>query len=259
MRTQKLTRYLQPLREGGSLPALAEADDDFLYVVKFRGAGHGVRALVAELIGGEVARALGLNVPELVFLEVDDAFGQAEADEEIQDLLKASRGLNLGLHFLSGAFSMDPYVNKADSLTASLIVWLDSYLTNVDRTARNTNLLQWHQKETWVIDHGASLIFHHSWSDPHEAAVKPFSFVRNHTLLTKASQLDEADRIAHERLTPDIIRDIVNLLPDEWLNAMELELPPDRIRQVYYSFLTERLAGSRIFTEEAIKARHESI
>lgn len=154
LRRQNVTRYITPLREGGSLPALAEADDGFKYVVKFRGAGHGTKALVAELIGGEIARRLGLRVPELVFLDIDERFGITEPDEEVQDLLKASRGLNLGLHFLSGALTLDPYVNPVDPMTASLIVWLDAFLTNVDRTVKNTNMLVWHGTETWLIDHG---------------------------------------------------------------------------------------------------------
>ena len=154
LRTENVTRYIMPLREGGSLPALAEADDEFKYVVKFRGAGHGTKALIAELVGGEIARALGFRVPELVFLNLDEAFGRTEGDEEIQDLLQGSRGLNLGLHFLSGALTFDPVVTKVGAELASRIVWLDAFLTNVDRTFRNTNMLIWH-KELWLIDHGA--------------------------------------------------------------------------------------------------------
>ena len=149
LRTVNVTRYIMPLREGGSLPALAEADDDFKYVVKFRGAGHGTKALIAELIGGEIARALHFRVPEIVFLQLDEAFGRTEADEEIQDLLQWSRGLNLGLHFLSGALTFDPIVHQVDVQTASQVVWLDALLTNVDRTIKNTNMLMWH-KELWL-------------------------------------------------------------------------------------------------------------
>src|SRR6201992_3185333 len=162
LRTVQVVRYVTPLREGGSLPAIAEADDDFMYVLKFRGAGQGIKALIAELIGGEIARLLGLKIPEIVLATLDPAFGRTEPDEEIQDLLKASTGLNLGLHYLSGAISFDPAVNIVDPLTASRIVWLDCLLTNVDRTARNTNMLIWN-KELWLIDHGAALYFHHSW------------------------------------------------------------------------------------------------
>ncbi|HTF28201.1 MAG TPA: HipA family kinase, partial [Flavitalea sp.] len=158
LRTVQVTRYITPLREGGSLPAIAEADDGFMYVLKFRGAGQGVRALIADLIGGELARAAGFKVPEIVFATLDSAFGRTEPDEEIQDLLKASVGLNLGLHFLSGAISYDPVVNKTDPIIASKIVWLDCLLTNVDRTAKNSNMLIWN-KELWLIDHGAALYF----------------------------------------------------------------------------------------------------
>ncbi|MDX1602904.1 MAG: HipA family kinase, partial [Salinimicrobium sediminis] len=164
IRTVTVCRYIAPLREGGSLPALAEADDDFKYVLKFRGAGHGVKALIAEFLGGEIARLLGLRVPELVFANLDEAFGRTEGDEEIQDLLQGSKGLNLALHFLSGAINYDPAVNTIDESTASRIVWLDAFITNVDRTYRNTNMLMWH-KELWLIDHGASFYFHHSWTD----------------------------------------------------------------------------------------------
>ncbi|MDE6032459.1 MAG: aminotransferase class I and II, partial [Muribaculaceae bacterium] len=194
LRTQELIRYILPLREGGSLPALAEADDGFRYVVKFRGAGHGSKALIAELIGGMVAHKLGFRVPELVFLNIDSRFGITEPDEEVQDLLRASEGLNLGLHFLDRAMTMDPSVNHVDALTASKIVWLDAFLTNVDRTRLNTNMLIWHG-ELWLIDHGAALYFHHSWRNPEAAALDPFPFIKNHALLPYASKLEEADKL----------------------------------------------------------------
>jgi hypothetical protein len=161
LRTVNITRYVTPLREGGSLPAIVEADDGFLYVLKFRGAGQGVKALIAELIGGELARALGLKMPEIVFATLDDSFSKTEPDEEIQDLLQASVGLNLGVHYLSGSITYDPIVKTIEPTIASKIVLLDYILTNVDRTPRNTNMLMWH-KELWLIDHGASLYFHHS-------------------------------------------------------------------------------------------------
>ena len=170
LRSVEVTRYITPLREGGSLPAIVEADDDFLYVLKFRGAGQGVKSLIAELIGGEIARVLGLKVPEIVFANVDPAFGRTEPDEEIQDLLKMSEGLNLALHYLSGAISYDPAAEKIDPLLASQIVWLDCLITNVDRTARNTNMLMW-RKELWLIDHGASLYFHHQWNNWEQQAL----------------------------------------------------------------------------------------
>jgi hypothetical protein len=187
IRTVNVTRYVTPLREGGSLPAIAEADDSFLYVLKFRGAGQGVKALVAELIGGEIARVLGLKVPEIVFANLDEAFGRTEPDEEIQDLLKASVGLNLALHYLTGAITFDPTIIKLDHKLASQIVWLDCLLTNVDRTVRNTNMLTWH-KELWLIDHGAALYFHHSWHNWEEQAKKPFIQVKDHVLLSQATQ-----------------------------------------------------------------------
>ncbi|MCM1483089.1 MAG: aminotransferase class I and II [Muribaculaceae bacterium] len=255
LRHQSVDRYIEPLREGGSLPALAEADDGFKYVVKFRGAGHGAKALIAELIGGEIARAVGLNVPEIVFLDVPEQFGITEADEEIQDLLKASRGLNLGLHFLSGAVTMDAYVNPVDADMASRIVWIDAFLTNVDRTARNTNMLQWHGSEVWLIDHGASLFFHHSWSDPEKAALSPFSFIKDHALLHKASRIEAVDKAMHEVITPDLIHDIVNAIPDEWLVRDDVSLSAQEMRTVYEQFLTTRLANSNIFVDEAVRAR----
>src|SRR5579875_2311130 len=178
LRTVDVIRYITPLREGGSLPAIVEADDGFLYVLKFRGAGQGIKALIAELIGGEIARALGFRVPEIVFAKVDPAFGRTEPDEEIQDLLKASEGLNLALHYLSGAIGFDPAVDKVDARTASQIVWLDALLMNVDRTVRNTNMLMWH-KELWLIDHGASLYFHHTWNNWKEQSEKPFVQIKD--------------------------------------------------------------------------------
>src|SRR5215210_6980099 len=164
LRTVNVTRYVTPLREGGSLPAIAEADDGFMYVLKFRGAGQGIKALIADLLGAELARALGLKVPEIVFATLDEAFGRTEPDEEIQDLLKASTGLNLGLHYLSRAITFDPVVTTIDAKLASQIVWLDCLVTNVDRTARNTNMLIWN-KQLWLIDHGAALYFHHAWKN----------------------------------------------------------------------------------------------
>lgn len=250
LRTVNVTRYIAPLREGGSLPAIADADDDFKYVLKFKGAGHGVKALISELIGGEVARALGLKVPELVFAQLDEAFGRTEGDEEIQDLLRGSHGLNLGLHFLSGAVTFDPVVTTVDPLTASKIVWLDAFLTNIDRTFRNTNMLIWH-KELWLIDHGAALYFHHAWSDWETAAKSPFVYVKDHVLLPQATALPEADGIAKQLLTDEKLREIAALIPDEWLNWEDTDLSPDAIREVYAQFLVTRRAHSAIFLNEA--------
>ena len=254
LRTANVTRYILPLREGGSLPALAEADDEFKYVVKFRGAGHGTKALIAELIGGEIARTLGFRVPEIVFLNLDEAFGRTEADEEIQDLLQWSRGLNLGLHFLSGALTFDPVVHKVDGKTASQIVWLDALLTNVDRTIKNTNMLMWH-KELWLIDHGASLFFHHSWVNWRKHALSPFTQIKEHALLAEASELEEADRICKEILTDEKLREIVELIPDDWLHWRDKEETPQDIRDIYFQFLTERIHHSEIFVKEAEDAR----
>lgn len=254
LRTVNVTRYLTPLREGGSLPALAEADDDFKYVLKFKGAGHGTKALIAELIGGEVARTLGLPVPELVFANLDEAFGRTEADEEIQDLLQGSQGLNLALHYLSGAINFDPVVTAVDAKLTSQIVWLDAFITNVDRTFRNTNMLIWH-KELWLIDHGASLYFHHSFDDPIGHAKSPFGLIKDHVLLPHASMLEETDAEYKAILTEDRIRAIVALIPDEWLHWEELEKSPAEIKEVYVSFLLTRLENSSIFVNQATDAR----
>ncbi len=254
LRTVQVTRYVTPLREGGSLPAIAEADDGFLYVLKFRGAGQGVKALVAELIGGEIARALGFKVPEIVFAQLDKGFGRTEPDEEIQDLLKASVGLNLALHYLSGAISYDPAVTVIDPELASRVVWLDCLLTNVDRTARNTNMLSWN-KELWLIDHGASLYFHHSWLNWEEQAQRPFVQVKDHVLLPKAGRLQEVDAELRSILTVDRIRDIVALVPDEWLASGSWTESAAAVRHVYEQFLLTRTAASSIFIKEAAHAR----
>src|SRR5476651_1844882 len=207
LRTVNVTRYVTPLREGGSLPAIAEADDGFLYVLKFRGAGQGAKALIAELIGGEIARKLGFKVPEIVFANLDEAFGRTEPDEEIQDLLKASVGLNLALHYLSGAITFDPAITIVNAKLASQIVWLDCLLTNVDRTPRNTNMLTWH-KELWLIDHGASLYFHHSWQNWEQQAKRPFVQVKDHVLLPQAMELETADTELKAILTPEVIQSV---------------------------------------------------
>lgn len=259
LRIANVTRYIMPLREGGSLPALAEADDGFKYVLKFKGTGHGPKALISELIGGVVAKTLGLRVPELVFLQLDEDFGRTEGDEEIQDLLQASRGLNLGLHFLSGAFMFDPVVTAVDPLLASQIVWLDAYLTNVDRTTKNTNLLMWNH-ELWLIDHGATLFFHHSWVNWEAHALSSFPLIKSHALLQQASKLPAVDAAFRRILTPEVLREIVGLLPDEWLRWGEPDGDtPEELRSVYYRFLTERLSHSENFVNEAQHAREALI
>lgn len=244
---------MTPLREGGSLPAIAEADDGFLYALKFRGAGQGSKALIAELLGGEIARFLGFRVPEIVFAQLDEAFGRTEPDEEIQDLLRASTGLNLALHYLSGAITFDPAVTRPDAALASQVVWLDCLLTNVDRTAKNTNMLMW-RNELWLIDHGASLYFHHTWDDWEAQAVKPFVRVKDHVLLVWADELDMADKILKSKLTAPVIEYIVQQIPEEWLVEAD-ERSPAVAREVYRQFLTMRVAASEVWVNEAKDAR----
>ncbi len=258
LRTVNVTRYITPLREGGSLPALAEADDDFKYVLKFKGAGHGVKALIAELIGGEIARVLNLKMPELVFANLDEAFGRSEGDEEIQDLLQGSQGLNLALHYLSGAINFDPVVTLVDPKLASQIVWLDAFITNVDRTFRNTNMLIWH-KELWLIDHGASLYFHHSWTNWENHAQSPFALIKDHVLLPQASLLPETDATFKKILSTDVLQNIVNLIPEVWLHWEDTDDTPEAIRNVYFQFLKTRLNHSEIFIKEAQNAREALI
>jgi len=236
------------------MPAIAEADDGFLYVLKFRGAGQGVKALIAELIGAAIARVLGLRVPEIVFANLSEAFGRTEPDEEIQDLLRASTGLNLALHYLSGSSSYDPVVTRPDALLASKIVWLDCLLMNVDRTCRNTNMLLWN-KELWLIDHGASLYFHHNWQGWKEQALRPFTHVKDHVLLPQASELEAVDRQFREILTPRIIHEIVAMIPAEWLGNEPEFANAEAHREAYAEFLTERVIHSGIFVKEALHAR----
>jgi len=254
LRTVDVTRYVKPLREGGSLPAIVEADDNFLYVIKFRGAGQGVKALIAELIAGELARVLGLRVPEIVFATLDEAFGRTEPDEEIQDLLRASEGLNLALHYLSGAITFDSLVTTVEPKLASQIVWLDCLIMNVDRTVRNTNMLMWH-KELWLIDHGAAFYFHHSWPNVEEQARRPFAQVKDHVLLPQASELEEVDAEYRAVLTPALVRAIVGLIPDEWLLGDSPFTTVEEHRQAYIQFLEVRLASSEIFVKAAEHAR----
>lgn len=256
LRTVNVIRYVTPLREGGSLPAIVEADDQFLYVLKFRGAGQGRKALIAELLGGEIARALGFKVPEIVFAQLDVAFGRIEGDEEIQDLLKASVGLNLGLHYLSGSITFDPLAIKVDAKLASQIVWLDAFLLNMDRTARNTNMLWWH-KELWLIDHGAALYFHHSWQDWQEPQ-KPFPNIKDHVLLPLASELESASAVFTTILSREKINAIVSLIPAEWLIEESFPSVEDH-RNAYAQFLENRIAHTDFFVNEARHARESLI
>ncbi|HEX9035903.1 MAG TPA: HipA family kinase [Ktedonobacterales bacterium] len=255
MRTALATRYVTPLREGGSLPGLMEADDDGLYVVKYRGAGQGRRALIAELVGGEIARALGLPVPEIIFIEVDPALGRNEPDYEIRSLILRSEGRNLGIDFLPGAL---PYSAAApapiDPVLASSIVWLDSYITNIDRTARNTNMLIW-AKRLWLIDHGAALYFHHTWANYLPRAADPFKAVKDHVLLSLASRLEEVNGMMRVRLTHEALSAIVALVPDEWLGDEPLFPDVAAHRAAYVAYLERRRDASAAFVKEALDAR----
>lgn len=249
IREVEITRYAQPFREGGSLPGLVDADDGFSYVIKFRGAGQGKKALVAELIGGELARLLGLRMPELVFANLDESLWRLEADEEIQDLLKFSIGKNLGVHFLSGAITYDANVDVVVDEEASKIVWLDALLMNVDRTARNTNMLIWH-KELWLIDHGASLYFHHSWDNWEDYVAKPFVQIKDHVLLKQASRVQEINDRYSPLFNEENIRGILDVIPDEWLEEEGLDLSPAEVREVYLQFLLQRVANSSMFLNQ---------
>jgi len=259
LRTIDATRYVTPLREGGSMPALVEASDDGIYVLKFRGAGQGPLALVAELIAGEIGRALGLNVPELVFMEVDAALGRNEPDSEIRELLKASVGLNLALDYLPGSVMFDAAADHTvDADLASRAVWFDAFVTNVDRTARNPNLLCWH-KDLYFIDHGAALYFQHAWQNLEQMARSRFPAVRDHVLLPWASRIAEAGAELRPRLTGELFGEIVEQIPEGWLMAEPgVSTPADR-RAGYRTFLTQRLDAASLFTEEAVRAHAELV
>lgn len=248
LRTVKIMRYVTPLREGGSLPAIVEADDDGMYVLKFRGAGQGVKALIAELLGGEIGRALGLPVPEIVFVELDPLLARTEPDPEIQDLIKASGGLNLALDYLPGSIMFDTLIQTIDARLASGIVWFDAYTANVDRTARNANMLLWH-KELWLIDHGAAFFYQHNPDTFLSNSANPFRQIKDHMLLNLADEIETADREARAKLSPEILSELVGLIPDEWLED------PENERRIYLEFLTERLKNSKSFVAEALDAR----
>jgi hypothetical protein len=245
MRTVTATRYVTALREGGSLPGLVEADDDGLYVLKFRGAGQGPKALVAEVVVGELARALGFRVPELVLVELDPAIGRAEPDPEIQDLLLGSEGLNLGVDFLPAALPFSPAAGPApDGDFAADVVWLDALVTNIDRTPQNPNLLEWHRR-VWLIDHSAALYWQHAGGAPDPS--DPFTAVRNHVLLPYAGPVTEADTRLAPRVTGELLADVAEDVPAEWLDGGDAS--------VYGEYLRARLAGGRPFVEEAERAR----
>ncbi|WP_179317299.1 HipA family kinase [Winogradskyella undariae] len=254
IRTVDVVKYITPLREGGSLPAIVEASDGFLYVLKFRGAGQGKKALISEFIGGELARAIGLKVPELVFMNLDGSFSKTEPDEEIQDLLKFSVGLNLGLHYLSSSITFDPLVSVADAMTSSKIVLLDSIISNIDRTVKNTNLLNWN-KELWVIDNGASFYFHHNWSTWKNHLTRTFPLIKDHVLLERASLLDEASKIIISALSKDTIEDIVSKIPEDWLVNESDMLSPDEMRNAYIEYLNSRLSKIDSLVKETKDAK----
>lgn len=253
------TRYITPLREGGSLPALVEADDGELYVMKFRGAGQGTKALIAELVAGEIARLLGLLVPEIVFMELNGRMGRSEPDTEIQDLLQQSEGLNLGLRYLPSAFAFNQLLRPLpDEMVASMVVWFDAYVTNVDRTPRNVNLLMWRNR-MWLIDHGAALYFHHDWSHYMERSRSPFPLIHQHALLECAGALDEADRRAHEILTAERLRAVVDMIPGAWLGDEPIFSTCEEHRQAYRDYLLSRLEASSLFVDEAKHARSQLV
>jgi hypothetical protein len=254
LRTVIATRYVTPLREGGSLPAIVEADDDGLYVLKFRGAGQGPKALIAELVAGELARAAGLPVPEIVFVKLDPELARTEPDPEIQDLIRASAGLNLALDYLPGSVTFDPVAERLDAELASSVVWFDAYVTNIDRTLRNTNMLVWHRR-LWLIDHGAALYFHHTWDNYLERSRTPFAMIKDHVLLRSAGSLREADSKMSELVTPGIIDSVVKLIPDAWLAGDSAFASIDRYREAYIEYLLSRIEPPRVFLEEAIRAR----
>ena len=259
LRTITATRYVTPLREGGSLPAIMEADDDGMYVVKFRGAGQGPKALIAEIVAGELARAAGLSMPELVLAEIDPALARAEPDSEIRALLAASAGTNLALDYLPGAITFDPLARPVpDPATASAIVAFDALVTNVDRTARNPNLLCWHGA-LWLIDHGAAMGFHHAWDGYLERSRTPFAHIRHHVLLRWAQGIPEAWEAMRARLGPGVIAGAVAAIPEGWLGGEALFPDIEAHRAAYVAYLDERMRAAPVFIEEAVRARAEIV
>ena len=262
IRTVTATEYVTPLREGGSLPAIVDGDDDGSYVVKFRGAGQGVRALIAELVSGELARALGLPVPEIVFVQLDGRFAKTEPDPEIQDLLQKSEGLNIGLDYLPGSLTFDPMIPwtiDGQSRLASSIVWFDALVTNVDRTAKNTNLLLWH-RDLWMIDHGATLIFHHQWNDDFlKRSRAAYKQVKNHVLLRWATEIRDVDAEMAAKLTPGAVEEIVAAIPEAWLGDEPRFANVEEHRAAYRDYLLHRLESPRSWVEDAADAQALSV
>ena len=255
LRIVTATRYVTPLREGGSVPALVEADDDGLYVVKLLGAGHGRKALVAELLAGEIARHLDLPVPDLVLVEMDAALANAEPDQEIHDLLERSAGTNFGLDFLPGSLPFAPAVGpRPGPALAADVVWFDALTTNVDRTPRNPNLIVWHRR-LHLIDHGSALYIHHTWAKPAEHARRPFTQIRDHVLLPFASSIEAADARLAPRVDRSVLERIAAGIPDDWLPAEDGLPDADAHRRAYVDYLVIRLDARRAFVEEAERAR----
>ena len=254
IRTVTASRYVTPLREGGSLPAIIEADDDGLYVLKFRGAGQGPKALIAELLAGEIGRLAGLPIPEIVFVMLPPDLARTEPDAEIQSLIGASGGLNLALDYLPGSVTFDPLVFQPEAELASAVVWFDAFVCNVDRTARNVNMLMWHRR-LWLIDHGAALYFHHAWNQRDQHALTPFSLIKDHVLLKLASRLAQVDAEMRTRLASDKIAGIVELVPEAWLADDPGFESKSHQRDAYLNYFAARLAASDIFVEEALRAR----
>lgn len=258
LRTVEATRYVTPLREGGSLPAIVEADDLGTYVLKFRGAGQGRKALIAEILAGEIARSLGLLVPEIVLVRLDPELARAEPDPEIQDLIRASAGLNLALDYLPGSLGFDPLAWRPSSDLASRIVWFDALVTNVDRTPRNTNLLTWHGR-LWLIDHGASLYFHHAWKGWEAASKRPFAPIRDHVLLPFAGPIPDADADLAHKLTDETLRTLVGLVPEEWLRDEPAFAGAAATRAAYVRFLSRRLEEPREWVGSLEEVRGQAV
>lgn len=254
LRTIQAARYVTPLREGGSLPAVIEGDDDGLYVLKFRGAGQGPKALVAELVAGEIARALGLPMPELVFVQLEAELARTEPDPEIQELIRASDGLNLALDYLPGAINFDPVAEQLPGSLASEIVWFDAFVSNVDRSFRNPNLLIWHRKP-WLIDHGAALYFHHGWDGSPSHAGSAFPMIREHVLLPQADDIASADSRLSPKLTRETFEAILAQVPEAWLVGIDTPRDPVEHRAAYVEHFMQRLAQRQRFVEEAVHAR----
>jgi hypothetical protein len=254
VRTVSATRYVTPLREGGSLPAIIEADDEGMYVLKFRGAGQGPKALIAELLCGEIGRLAGLPIPEIVFVELPAELSRTEPDPEIQALIHSSAGLNIALDYLPGSITFDPLVYVPDRQLASAIVWFDAFVCNVDRTVRNANMLIWHRR-LWLIDHGASLYFHHAWTGLDSPAANPFALIKDHVLLEHADALVDVDARMATVLTADKLAQIVRLIPDSWLAEDRGFADRSAQREAYLNFFLRRIESSRIFVEEALRAR----